>query len=413
MARLVLSQFSTNMNSQGYASNRPIQANNGHLYYFFVQAAAGGTNASDIVMAKSINGGINWTLTTINTGLNTAVAVWYDRDSGLSSDYIHLACIDTTSDDVLYYNVNTASSDAVLGPATVLAGSTAVVAVGSLSIVRARGGNVYVAYMIDNPAVEYGFARMLSADVGAPVTFTARDDVYSVIGADPADNIILMPSWAADANDIMAFFWDSSADTIFRLVYDDSATPGTQWASTSIATGQIDTTTTPKQWGATVDLTNSQNLLCAWGNLPDQTTGMTLSVWKVTESAIAETANKVFAGSVDDQGACSICIVGTTWYVFYGGSVLGDEVAMNQVSINCKSTTDGGATAWGSEVNLMPTNLLIAVAAIVAPQRLTFTDEVPGLLWVSSVSSTVSATHFGIEQPEVSASAAVARMIGC
>jgi hypothetical protein len=396
MGRLNICQFSTAYNTHGYNSNRPIQANNGHLYYFFCQSALG-ANSNNVIMAKSTDGGINWTQTTLSTAQSSQIATWYDRWSGLSSDYIHVVYTDVDVDDTLYINVNTASSDALSTEVQAFAGASAVLATGAISVTRARGGNVYCATMIDN-AAESAFTRLSNADVASPVTFTARDDVFDTIAADANDRIMLVPGWAADNQDIMAFYWDATADEIFRFVHDDSANT---WASTSIAATHADVTTLARSWGSTVDLTNSQNLLCAWS--ATDTASATLSVWKVTESAITETATKVVESSTDDQGYCALCIDTDTddWYALYCGLVGGSETAFTAVSVNYKKSDDAGAT-WGSETSLVPTNLLMNLNGLVTIPRMSFTTAVPGLVWASTCTATATTVIIGVEQPVAS-----------
>jgi hypothetical protein len=325
----------------GGGTNYPVRTPAGVLYLVYIDAAT-----SDVMFKKSSDGGFTWsTATTIFTGAVTQLSIWYDRWSNISAGLIHCAYTESGGDDTFYRTIDTENSDTLSTQRTIFLGmSTAGTC--ALSITRARGGNVYCNVMID-AGVEGGFARLLNADVPSADAWASRSSSEAPAAS---DQWILLPGWAADNQDIMMFFWDSSASEISRCLYDDS---GNSWGETSIAgsmTVNASATSFP-HFAATVDIANSQNLLVAW-TVAD-TAGADLLGWAVTESAITAFGTNVVTDSTDDQGLCAIGIDTDTqdWHVFYGGATGGGETFPSLMNIYSKISTDDGAT-WGSETQL-------------------------------------------------------------
>lgn len=327
---------STNSIASGGGTLPLVKANSGALYQVYID-----TN-SDLAFRKSTDAGLSWSLgVVIFTGTVQACSIFYDRSAGLSTDLIHCAYTETGGSDTLYRTINTASSDALSTETTIFAGTSAASG-GRLSIARSRGGNVYCDTCIDAGA-EGGFFKLLNANVpnGAWEAALTSPEALAT-----TDQIILQPGHAADNNDMMASFWDASANEVSRYVYDDSANT---WAETSIATSMTDTAATVNfpHFAGAVDLANSRNLLVAWSNV--DTANADLRCWYITEAAITEVTNVVL-NSVDDQGLCAIAIDTTNdyWYVFYGGKSDGSETWPTATKIYYKQSTDHGTT-WGSE----------------------------------------------------------------
>lgn len=315
-----------------------IQTPTGVFYMVLVDSA------SDINFRKSTDGGFSWSNPVIIfAGTISAVSVWYDRWSNIVAGLIHVAYTESGTDDTLYRTIDTESSDALSTQTVIFAGATTASG-GALSICRARGGNVYCATMIDAGA-EGGFFRLSNANVPNGAWDAARTTVWEAI---TQDQCILVPGWAADNQDMMAFFWDASANEISRKLYDDSAN---SWAETSIATGMTDqvAATSFPNYAATVDIANSRNLLVAWSAI--DTLNADLQGWHVTESAITALTN-IVTNSTDDQGLCAIGIDETgRWYVYYGGISSGGETFLTSINIYHKGSTDNGST-WGPETVL-------------------------------------------------------------
>jgi len=293
---------------------------------------------ADLIFRKSTDDGLTWSdATVLLTGTIETWAIWYDRWSGIAADLIHVAYTEAVGHDTLYRNIDTANSDALSVQTTIFAGASAADG-GHLSIVRARGGNLLCATMIDAGA-EGGFYR--STDVGA--TWGARTGPEALAAG---DQIILVPGFAADNQDIMAIFWDASANEVSRYVHDDS---GDSWAETSIAGSMTETATGSHQMNmsATVDLTNSLIILVAW--TASDLLNSDLLCWTVTESAITAKTD-VVTNSTDDQGGCVISLDTATgyWYAFYGGQSDGSDTYFTAMNFYYKVSTDSGAT-WGAE----------------------------------------------------------------
>lgn len=331
----------------------------------------------DVSFVKSTDGGATWSSpTVVFAGSATQLSIWYDRWSNISAGLIHCAYTDSGNDDTMYRSIDTENSDALSTETTVFAGASTAGG-GALSIVRARGGNLYVKVCIDAGA-EGGFFR--STDVGA--TWGSRTDSEALA---TTDQWILMPGWAADNQDIMMFFWDASADEISRVLHDDS---GNSWAETSIATSMVDVAASTRfpNFAATVDITNSRNLLCAWS--ANDTLNADLRVWHVTESAITEVTN-VVTNSTDDQALCGITIDTDTedWYAFYTGLTDGSETVGGQINMYYKKSTDDGAT-WGSETKHTVGGVSSIIHFIANPRSDGF-PEVLYAIFVSGVATDV------------------------
>ena len=359
---LPLAQLNGATSFNGAGTMYLIQTPAGVLYLVHINVGV------DVAYIKSTDGGRSWTdNTTVFVGTTTSLAVWYDRWSNISAGLIHCAYQESVTDDTLYRTINTESADALSTQTTIFAGGTTA-AGGCLSITRARGGNVYCHTVIDAGA-EGGFFRLPNANVPNGAWDAARTNPEALA---TQDQIILLPGFAADAQDIMAFFWDASANEVSRYLHDDSANT---WAETSIATGMTDTpaSTSFANFAAAVDLTNSRNLLVAWTD--DDLLNADLRCWYVTESAITETTNVVL-NSTDDQGLCAICLdtITNVWWVFYVGASNGSETYPTAVNIYCKASADSGTT-WGPETKLTPRTW--SIPWLITVPRLLFSAPLP------------------------------------
>lgn len=322
----------------GAGTNYLVQTVAGNLYLIYI-------NDSNFVhYRKSTNSGLTWGVSVeLHGGVSTNLAIWYDRWSDISAGLIHVAFTESATDDTQYISIDTESADA-LSTKTIIFAGVSTAGGGHLSIVRARGGNLYCETTIDAGA-EGGFYR--STDVGA--TWGART-VSEVIATQ--DQSILLPGWAADNQDIMAIFWDASANEISRKLYDDSADT---WAETSISSGMTDqvATTAFPHFSATVDISNSKNIIIAWNGV--DTANADLKAWTVTESAITALTDVVLNGT-DDQGLAGISLhtpTGNLW-AFYAGKSDGSETYQTAINIYCKCSIDAGTT-WGAETQLTTT----------------------------------------------------------
>lgn len=338
-ADILVAQTTGLVQFNGAGTNYLIQTPSGVLYFVYVDTG------SDIAFKKSTNGGLTWSnATVVFTGTVTSLSVWYDRWSGISAGLIHCAYTESATDDTLYRTINTESSDALSTQTVIFAGASTA-AGDSLSITRARGGNVYCRTTIDAGA-EGGFFRLPNANVPNGAWDAARTNPEALA---TQDMMILVPGFAADDQDIMGIFWDVSANEISRYIYDDSANT---WAETSISTGMVEqvAATSFPHFAAAVDLMNSQIVLIAWNGV--DTANQDLLCWTVTESAIAAKTDVVLNGT-DDQALAGLGIDTSTgyWWAFYAGKSDGSENWLTSVNLYCKCSTDGGTT-WGPETLL-------------------------------------------------------------
>lgn len=327
----------------GAGTNYIVQANNGALYMIYIDSAL------DVSYRKSTDGGLTWRAAVLaaTAGSTTSLAVWYDRwtdPSGTLGDRIHFVFSDSGNDDTHYRTLNTA--DDTLSTQTVIFAGASTAAGGHISVTRAVGGNVYCKTVID-AGVEGGFYRLPNANVPSGAWDAARtvDETIATL-----DQMILLPDYdAADTQDIMAIFWDASANEVSRKLYDDSANT---WGETSIATSmtELSTATAFASFAVAPDPGNTRHVLVAWS--ATDLANADLRCWTVDASTITEVTNVVL-NSTDDQGLCAIAIDKITgdWYVFYGGITTGGETWNTSMNIYYKISTDDGTT-WGPETKL-------------------------------------------------------------
>lgn len=331
----------------GAGTNYLVETPAGVLYLIYIDAN------QDVAFKKSLNGGLTWTVPTgIFTGSATRLAVWFDRWSGINAGLIHIAWDETVTDLARYRTIDTDSSDALSTETTIFTGASAGGG-GFISIARAVGGNVYCRAAID-AAGEGGFFRLPNANVPNGAWDAART-IDEANGTD--DQMILLPDYdAADNQDMLAIFYDASADELSRKLYDDS---GNSWGETSIATSIVHpaATTAFPHFAAAMDIANTRHILVAWSAV--DTADADLRCWTIDSGAITEVTNVVL-NSVDDQGLCGIALdtVNNVWHVFYGGASGGGETFPSAMNIYTKGSADGGTT-WGPEtlVTVAPLNI--------------------------------------------------------
>lgn len=316
-----------------------VQTPAGVLYVIYVDTL------SDVSFKKSTDGGLTWgRAVPVHAGTASALAVWYDRWSGIDAGLIHVVMTDSADDDTSYRTIDTESADALSTETDIFLGGTTAIG-GHLSVTRAVGGNVYCKTVID-AGVEGGFFRLPAANVPNGAWDAARtvDEAMATL-----DQMILLPDFdAADTQDIMAIFWDSSADEISRKLYDDS---GNAWAEASIATGMVESTTAQHpNIAVAADIANTRHVLVAWSGV--DTVNADLRCWTVDAATITEVTNVVL-NSTDDQGLAAISIDLQTgyWHVFYGGKSDGSETWNTAVNVYTKVSQDSGST-WGAETRV-------------------------------------------------------------
>ena len=292
---------------------------------------------------KSTNNGISWSnpvQVLSGTGV-TAFACYYDRwTAGDAGTLIHIACIEAAGADDVQYRTLDISSDTLGTERTVFSGASTVTGSAMLSLCKARGGNLYIAFDLDG-GTETGFYR--STDAG--VTWGSRSNLNEGSG----DLYSLHPGNYADNQDIDAIFWDTSADEISLKTYDDS---GDAWSEASISTGMADVTrtTAAPQFSAQVRHSDGHLILVAWNSRDVSTAD--LKVWDINGAGSITAKTDVVTNADDCQCALLAITQGAdTLVVVYLGKSDGSEVVGTSVGVYGKTSTDGGAT-WGAEFTL-------------------------------------------------------------
>ena len=301
----------------------------------------------DLHYRKTTDAGASWgTEVSIRTGTVNSIAVWYDKwtkdDTG---DVIHIAFVETITDDILYRSLDT-SDDSLSGLVTVFDGASAtdgstVDAVPMISIVKARGGNIYVGGWIDG-AISGGENGFWRSTASPATSFSARVDTGFIEG-DAIDRIMFLAGSEADSNDIWSLYQDESANEITLKVYDNS---GNSWSESSA----IDTVVESPfhfSFDAMDRHSDSHAILALW-NEDSSATG-DLTIWEINDSTTFTSLTDV----VTDDSAYGIAGLlinqqNDDLYVAYASST-------DPTPIVYQLSQDGGGT-WDGETAMSVTS---------------------------------------------------------
>lgn len=323
-----------------------IETLTGVVYNIFVELTS-----ADVYWTKSTDGGLSWTQpAVVKTGTINALAVWYDRWSGRSTDKIRMAYTETGVNDILYRDLDTASSDTLGTETTVFSGASAAGG-GALTIWVSRHGEIRVAGSIDAGAEDGAWS---STDDGATWGNTIADPSEGAT----QDQYFGLPGWnGSDTADEMIIFVDASANGLSVKRYDDSANT---WTETAIITDgnftDLVATTAFPNVACAVDVTNSRNIVVAW--TATDTANADLRMFFIDDTTITESSANVVLNSTDDQGLCAVGLDTLTGaiYVFYFGKSDGSETWNTALKLYYKVTQDDGAT-WSAETALTTENI--------------------------------------------------------
>lgn len=185
-------------------------------YFFFIDSA------SDLHYRVTTDSGATWgTEATIRTGTLEVFSIWFDKwtkdDTGTQ---IHIVYVDADDDNITYNSLDT-SDDSLGGDVISFNGASADLGgwlVNCVSIVKSRGGIVYIGGWIDNDG-ENDFAKATMSG-GVATSFTSKAGVNDANGV---DRIMFLPGNDADDDDIWCVYQDASANSLTLKVYDQSA----------------------------------------------------------------------------------------------------------------------------------------------------------------------------------------------
>jgi hypothetical protein len=286
---------------------------------------------------KTTDGGATWAAAdTIVTDAPNWLDIWFDKwTTGDSGAIIHIAYANTVTDDIEYIQYDT-SDDTEGSIVTVFAGTSTDTLGwdnGCISVVKARGGNIYVGGWIDNDGESPGnFYRSTNGGT----SFGSR---AAVGDGDPVDSIIFLPGGEADNQDIQCIYWDKSANEISLKTYDNS---GDSWSENSISTGMTDHNTS-LQMSAAQRHSDDHIILAAWNALDASTAD--LKIWDITDGSTITAKTDAWTNQ-DGSRQCAIFINQQNDDLYIAACVSAfANLAFSRVMWN-KSTN--GGTSWGT-----------------------------------------------------------------
>lgn len=298
-------------------------------YIFFLDGA------SDFKYRKTTDSGVTWTdEVNIDSSTVQKFAIWFDKwtpdDTGT---LIHMVVVESSTDDVDYFRLDTAD-DALTGPITIQAEGSMDTSFQwnetCCSIVKSRGGNLYVGWWADNDG-ESGFERSTNGGDNWSARATS-----GFIDGNATDRIMFLPGNEADNNDIWSLYQDVSANAITLKVHDDSANT---WAESSTIMSATETAF-HFQFDCMVRHSDGHGILVAWND--NNTSTADIEVFDITNSG-AFTAKTNVVSNVTAYPNCCLLInqQNDDLYVAYtNGQTTGAIVYQ-------LSTDDGGT--WGGE----------------------------------------------------------------
>ncbi len=306
-------------------------------YAFFVSAVN-----QDLVYAKTINGGANWSGQVIidsAVGGWTMASVWYDQwtPGDTTGTKIHIAASDDVSDDIYYTYLDT-NGDTLKGSVvTAVSGSTTLTEAsdGPPSITKGAGGALFVSGNFTSTA---GGKVSKSTDGAGDSWSDVTPSGWSSVAI---DQIQLLP--LLTGNDIMAIKAQTADNTIRYQIYDET---NDQWPAswTNIAT--LTENLTYYQWFSATIKKSTGDVYLTFAN---QTANAAndIEFWSFDESnrgsGFVQGAN-IFTDNATVISPVPIIEEDTgNIYVAYIRGTLNATVR-----VYYKSSTDGGAN-WGSE----------------------------------------------------------------
>lgn len=300
-------------------------------------------SGDDLVYQKTTDGGASWNgQVEISGSVNVGYDAWADwQTAGDTGTKIHIAYLDTTTDNIMYAYIDTSDDStgtdivsAALGDGAIRDFNDRRLSKISITKSRANSGtsNICVAVIHLDAATGYGYGFFTSPDGD---TWTSKNTPWEAVNA---DYILLFPGNEADGNDIWAVFLDNSATALSLKTFDNS---GNTWAEQAISSG-IAGPSVYYQFDGQVRLSDGHLILAAWNAFDSATAD--LLVWDINGAGSITAKTNIITDTAEYIN-CSVFInqVNDDIYVAYnGGTTFGSVIACLY-----KKSTDGGGT-WGN-----------------------------------------------------------------
>ena len=314
-----------------------VDANTGYLFY--VDAS------SDVVYRKTADGGKSWSTPTVLGPDKTwsALAIWYDgwtaNDTG---SLIHIAAIETVTDDLWYYSLDT-DTDTLDGDGwtatalgTVFDSATSD---GPPSIVKNTAGNLFIAGCGTFGTTRCVIYKSSDGNSWSDTSFSAAS------GLDDNDWLQLLPT---GSDDIVAIMQDATQNKVISVEYLEASDT---WSNEqTIDSSWIENASFDAMWGASY-ATSTGDIYLVGMNALNSATG-DLETYKFTGSSRtwSNLTDVVTDSDSTLQGTISVDSATGDLYAVY---VQGYTDAANAYNTNVyvKTSEDDGTT-WSSATKL-------------------------------------------------------------
>jgi len=254
-------------------------------------------DGTDLHFRRTTDAGAGWSSeTTIKAGSIMGFAAYADMEvPGDSGTLIHIAYLDDTATDTVYYR-SLDVSDGTLGTEQTITTATidATPSFNRIAITKAVNGNLLVVFSTQTEGPCYR-----STDSGA--NWTSRTDPIENPASE--DFITLYPA-DVDDGDCVILFGDRGAEEMSIKMYDDSANT---WTETSV--GTFEQNFDEHYFDAAIRLSDKHLLVALW-NIADLSTS-DLNTYDITVDSIASptvTAKTDVVTNQDESAYCGMII---------------------------------------------------------------------------------------------------------
>lgn len=290
------------------------------------------------VYRKTTDGGETWgDAVAVSTVGYNCFGVWYDRwtPGDTTGTLIHICGAEVVNDRFYYRNLDTA--DDTLSAVVTLDGPAGASGGGSLSVIKARNGNLYACgYNGSNsPATNLFFVR--STDGGATWTQrTSPGNTDSTVAA----RLWLAPGNEADGADIWAIQHLNGTSILVLKVYDDSAN---SWSTTTIATGMAGN---QNQYLSVATRLSDNHAIVVAFDAAALSPG-NVRAWDVADATDITALTNVL-DATDDVLGVGVQVDDNTGDLYVAYNLGAGGTPQTNTTAYYKRSTDGGVT-WGSQ----------------------------------------------------------------